>query len=99
LSQARPLRRKVPSRDSILAFFVIGALLLVIPLFLVLFVGEPCAGLLPGLSGIPICATLLYKQVVAALPYFMLVGGVIIGYNLKRVSDSLLPPVEEDDDL
>lgn len=68
------------------------------PLFLVLFVGDPCPVLPLGLNRVPTCATLLYKQVVAALPYFMLVGGVIIGYNLKRVSDSLLPPVEEDDD-
>lgn len=97
MSGARPLSRvsKAPSRDSIIAFFVIGALLLFVPLSFAFYFGsQPCDIPLPYGASCP--PPLLYKEIAPALPFVMIIGGVLIGYNLKRISDSLLPSDEEE---
>ncbi|MGI0078786.1 MAG: hypothetical protein ACRECH_04110 [Nitrososphaerales archaeon] len=97
MSAKSPLRRerRAPSKDSIVAFFIMGTLLLLVPLFLALsFVAQPCA--IPRTIGSSCTIPPLFKEVLSALPFVMIIGGVMIGYNLKRISDSLLPREEDE---
>jgi hypothetical protein len=60
--------------------------MLVLPLALVVSSSPSCG---PG----TICSrSNLYRFGFTLFPYIMLGGGVIIGYNMKRLSDSLKPP-------
>ncbi len=34
---------------------------------------------------------LIFSQTISFLPFVMIIGGVLVGYNLKRISDSLEP--------
>ncbi len=79
----------MPPRNSLVALFVMGAILLLIPLIFILLVGgHACnVGVLVNSCTLPSN----YRIMVPALPYLMVVGGVLIGYNMKRISDSLLP--------
>lgn len=100
MSSARRLGKvkRAPSRDSIVALFVAGALLLVVPLFFVLSFGaQPCGQ--PRPLGASCSLPALYKGVVSILPYVMIIGGVLIAYNFKRISDSLLPRDEDESEL
>jgi hypothetical protein len=74
--------------------FVLGAVLLFVPLILV--VGFSSIACNVGTSS---CIPFLYKMLFPALPYVMIVGGVLIGYNMKRISDSLLPEDEDEGEL
>ncbi len=80
----------MPTRDSLIAFFLVGAVLLLAPLILVLVLGAHTCSVVA--VGDACTLTSIYKVIFPSLPYIMLVGGVLIGYNLKRISDSLLPP-------
>jgi hypothetical protein len=85
-------------KNSIIRFFVVGFALMIIPVVLILFwnhlgcfsqslehsvVSNYC---LPGN---------LDKNMEALLPFIMVVGGVLVGYNIKRISDSNVPPPED----
>lgn len=61
--------------------------MLVLPLALVVATTPACT----SESG-SLCSTSSYKFGLSFFPYVMLAGGLIIGYNMKRVSDSLRPP-------
>ena len=78
--------RSPPSRRSIITFFAVGGILLVFPLALVVTTNPVC-----GIDSSAICSTPAYKFGLSFFPYLMLAGGLIIGYNMKRVSDSLKP--------
>jgi hypothetical protein len=39
-----------------------------------------------------------YRYLVSAFPYVMLGGGVVIAYNMKRISDHAAHIAEEDED-
>ncbi|MDG6995235.1 MAG: hypothetical protein JRN52_04855 [Nitrososphaerota archaeon] len=85
-SSRRRTSRKPPSRRSIITFFVVGGILLVFPLALVVTTNPMC-----GADSSTLCSTPAYKFGLSFFPYLMLAGGLIIGYNMKRVSDSLKP--------
>jgi len=79
-------RRKEIPRASVIKFFVVGGLLLVTPLVAVM--NWPTRGC--EFSTENVCfGSEAYKVSVTLLPYVMLIGGVIIGYNMKRISDSM----------
>lgn len=81
-----------------ISFFVIGGILLVLPLALILFwnssgcyaIGSRVEGYCPS--------SYEFRILLSFLPFLMLVGGVLIGYNLKKVSDRFSPPEEEEEE-
>jgi hypothetical protein len=88
----------MPKRNSLLIFFVAGAILLVIPLILVLFWNGAACGFgdrLSVLSNNYCLSPRLLKSFTSLFPFLMVIGAVLIGFNLKRISDSYLPPDEE----
>lgn len=83
---------------SVIIFFVSGLVLLLVPLTLILVWSGPACGLAEGQKSGEFCPThQLFDTFVSLFPFLMVIGGVLIGYNLKRISDSLLPPKEADD--
>ncbi|MDH2900950.1 MAG: hypothetical protein PXY39_08245 [archaeon] len=91
----------MPARNSTFLFFFLGAILLVVPLIFVIVWDSPICSLSQtastGASGY--CpSTHLFKSLISFFPFLMVIGTVLIGYNLKRISDSLLPPKEETDE-
>ena len=85
-------RRPEPSRRSIFILFAVGSCLLVIPLAVVLSANYFCR-----IEGV--ChPTEDYRIEVSAFPYVMIGGGIIIGYNMKRISDAARYDEERDGD-
>jgi hypothetical protein len=85
--------RKTPSSRSLKIAFSVGAIMLVLPLALVVSSSPSCT---PG----SVCSkSNVYRFGYTLFPYIMIAGGVIIGYNMKRLSDSLRPsePTENED--
>jgi len=83
------------TRRSILLFFLIGGVLLVVPLVIV-FSWDPrtCTSTPVGLS----CKVpSVYAATVRFLPFVMILGGVIVAFNLKRISDSMRLHEEEEE--
>ena len=72
------------SRRSIVIFFSVGALMLVIPVGVVLSENSACKA-----SPADCNRTDAYRYLVSAFPYIMIAGGLLIGYNMKRISDSM----------
>ncbi len=82
-------------RASTVAYFAVGGLLLVLPLLLILTWGS--SSCTQGFN-VPIyCVSRSeFKFSASFLPFVMLMGGVMIAYKMKSISDSLKPPDEED---
>ncbi len=88
-------RGKQPTKKSFALVFAMGAMMLVLPLAFVLSSSPQCA----PISG-PMCSeTSAYKFGISLFPYVMLAGGLIIGYNMKRIADSLKPPARPEEDF
>ena len=88
-------------RKSSVLLFVAGAILLVVPLILVVIWDGPACSLAQTITvgNAGYCPSLrLFKGLTSLFPFLMVIGTVLIGYNLKRISDSLLPPKEESDE-
>jgi len=69
---------------SVIILFAVGAIMLVAPLGTVLSENSICR------SNASSCDhSDVYRYLVSSFPYVMLGGGVLIGYNMKRVSDSI----------
>lgn len=91
-----------PNKNSVLIFFMTGFLLLIIPLVLMLFWNEiGCATEVLGHSTLSsYCPSIgIFKSADSFFPFLMVIGGVLVGYNLKRISDSFLPPPEDDEEI
>ncbi len=85
-------------RRSILRFFVIGFCLMLIPLAMILFWNQMgCYAQILGHAAVShYCLPgNLDKSMELFLPFIMIVGGAMVGYNLKRISDSNLPPPDD----
>jgi len=78
------------TQTSIIFYFLIGGALLVSPLVVVSnWNPQVCSS---NSLGQQKCSTpIVYSQTVSFLPFMMVVGGLLIGYNMKRISDSLRP--------
>jgi len=101
MSTYRPNSHPTPveiSRKSVIILFTVGAILLVVPVGTVLSENSICRA--DAASCIHSDA---YRYLVSAFPYVMLGGGILIGYNMKRISDAArIPELDEeseDDDM
>jgi len=85
--QSNDQSHKALGKRSVLAVFLIGGLMVVVPFLLVLnWSSNTCsADLLNFCRG-----SQFYKTARTIFPYLMLAGGAIVGYNMKRVYDSLV---------
>jgi hypothetical protein len=88
-----------PSRRSLTIFFVVGAVLLVSPLLTVmLWNPDPACQASPARGNFCTASNELYNRTISFLPFVMLIGGVIIAFNMKRIADSSRPATEESSD-
>ena len=72
------------TRRSIVLLFSVGALMLVIPVVVVLSEYSDCR------ANVSACIhSDAYRYLVSAFPYIMIGGGLLIGYNMKRISDAI----------
>lgn len=83
------------SKSSIIKFFVVGSILLVSPIVLAAFwQTTSCNHEFEDLC----LGSQFYKSSISFLPYVMIIGGLIIGFNMKRISDSIIANEKEDSD-
>jgi hypothetical protein len=86
------------SRKSVIILFTVGAILLVAPVGTVLSENSICRA-----DAASCIHSEAYGYLVSAFPYVMLGGGILIGYNMKRISDAAnIPQIDEeseDDDV
>jgi hypothetical protein len=78
------------NKKSVVVLFTVGAIMLVAPLSTVLFENSNCKA-----DSYSCVHSEDYRYLVSAFPYVMLGGGVLIAFNMKRVSDYLNPPEDE----
>ncbi len=101
MSQEQNLSRLSFMRNSVIIFFAVGFLLLLVPLALVVVWNQfGCTtGSLSHSVMTTYCPSVgVFKSAYSLFPFLMLIGGVLVGYNLKRISDSLLPPRDDDEE-
>ncbi|MFI5421882.1 MAG: hypothetical protein ACHQ1H_13015 [Nitrososphaerales archaeon] len=84
-------KRPEITRRGVILLFVIGSLMLVIPLGTVLAENSACRG-----NSAECIHSEAYRYLVSSFPYVMIGGGLLIGYNMKRISDSI--NAEEEDE-
>jgi hypothetical protein len=77
-------KRPEMTRKSIFVLFAIGSLMLVIPLGTVLTENSICRS-----SASACIHSDGYRYLISSFPYVMIGGGLLIGYNMKRISDSI----------
>ena len=100
-----PNRRNEPrhsprqfSKGRITVFFVVGGILLIVPLALIFaWTGPSCV------SGTEFyCpSSMAYKEALSFFPFAMIAGGAMIAFTMKRAADIYLPisTDEEQEDL
>jgi len=87
--------KKVRSRKSVIVFFAVGILMVCIPLVIVFgWSAETCRGTVQDFC----LGSKLYRTSTTILPYVMLIGGAVIAFNMKRVSDMIYSSDEDDSD-
>jgi len=92
-SSESPSGRTELTRKSVVIFFAVGAILLAAPLGTVLSENAVCR------SNASTCIhSEDYRYLVSAFPYIMLAGGILIAYNMKRISDSINRPIDNEDE-
>jgi hypothetical protein len=86
---------KQKSGASTLSYLATGAVLLIVPVALISVWGSQNCTTSPAASYcIP---SKDFKVAIDFLPFLMLIGGILIGYKMKKISDSLLPPPDEEE--
>jgi hypothetical protein len=88
LPKARELTRK-----SVIIFFAIGAVLLAVPVGAVLTENALCR-----VDTVSCIHTGDYRFLISTFPYVMLGGGVLIAFNMKRISDSINAPDNDENE-
>ena len=84
---------KLP-RKFFVRLFVIGGILLVVPLILIISADSVCTG---GATGCLSSSTI--RIIDTIFPYPMLAGGLLIGYGMKKVADSKQEESEDEEDV
>ncbi|MFI5420420.1 MAG: hypothetical protein ACHQ1H_05590 [Nitrososphaerales archaeon] len=84
-------KRPENTRRGVILLFAIGSLMLVIPLGTVLAENSVCRA-----NSLECIHSEAYRYLVSSFPYLMIGGGLLIGYNMKRISDSI--NAEEEDE-
>jgi hypothetical protein len=71
-----------------------------IPLVLVLLFGNTgCTSSSLALNPLSIChSSKASGRIIEFLPFLMIIGGVLIAYNMKKISDSFLPEKDLSDE-
>ncbi len=95
----RPERKELNPNTSI-AYFSLGTFLLVVPLLLILLWGSSScvAGSSTTFYRPFYCASnQLFHISTEFFPFVMIVGGVLVGYRMKMISESLAPPKDEEE--
>jgi hypothetical protein len=90
LSDKETKRTESP-RKSLVQLFVIGSLLLIVPLILIVFLGFACGDDTSACFG-----SSTARVIYTISPYPMLGGGLLIGYGMKRLADSRAEESEDD---
>lgn len=78
-------------------YFTVGAALLVVPLIVIITLGSPACTQGPSVPSYCVSSS-TFKFLSSFLPFVMVVGGVLIGYRMKKISDSLKPEDDEDEE-
>ena len=84
-----------PKRRYVVVLFVFGFLLMGLPVIFVMYwpSGSECVS---GLSRAICAGTEFYRASVGFLPYVMVIGGILVGYVMKRIADwNTLEPIED----
>jgi hypothetical protein len=84
-------KRPEITRRGVILLFVIGSLMLAIPLGTVLAENSACRA-----NSAECIHSDAYRYLVSSFPYVMIGGGLLVGYNMKRISDSI--NAEEEDE-
>jgi len=77
-------KRPEITRRGVVLLFAIGSLMLVVPLGTILTENSMCKA-----NPTSCINTQSYRYLVSAFPYIMIAGGLMIAYNMKRISDSI----------
>jgi hypothetical protein len=77
-------KRPEITRRGVILLFAIGSLMLVVPLGTILTENSMCKS-----SPAACIDSQSYRYLVSAFPYIMIAGGLLIAYNMKRISDSI----------
>jgi hypothetical protein len=77
-------KRPEITRRGVILLFAIGSLMLVIPLGIVLAENSTC-----GANPTECIHSEAYRYLVSSFPYIMIGGGLLIAYNMKKISDSI----------
>jgi len=93
LSEKDTPKDKLP-RKFFVRLFAIGGILLVVPLILIISADTVCTG---GAVGCPNSSTI--RIIDTIFPYPMLLGGLLIGYGMKKVTDSKQEESEDEEDV
>jgi hypothetical protein len=80
------------TRKSVVILFTLGAIMLVVPVGTVLSESSLCRA-----NSSSCIHSEDYGDLVSFFPYVMLGGGMLIGFNMKRVSDSINSHQSRDD--
>lgn len=86
-------RRAELTRKSVALLFAVGAIMLVAPVGTVLSESSICRA-----DALSCNHTEAYRYLVSAFPYIMLAGGIVIAYNMKRISDHINSSSRDDDE-
>lgn len=80
------------SRKSMVILFTVGAIMLVAPVGTVLSENSACR-----VDSSSCIHSESYGYLVSSFPYVMVGGGLLIGYNMKRISDAMNAPLPDDE--
>lgn len=86
-------RRAELTSKYVVLLFTVGVIMLVAPVGTVLSENSMCKANLPSCNH-----TDAYRYLVSAFPYIMLGGGVLIAYNMKRISDQINSQSQDESD-
>ncbi|MGA2874967.1 MAG: hypothetical protein ABSE82_05420 [Nitrososphaerales archaeon] len=93
MSEKDTPKDKLPKKFFV-RLFVIGGILLVVPLILIISADTVCTG------GATFCLSSSTIRIIDAIfPYPMLAGGLLIGYGMKKIADSKQEESEDEEDV
>ena len=87
--------KQTTGKRSVFLLFILGGLMVTLPLILMLnWSSSTCSVTVHNFCR----GSQLYRTSASVLPYVMLAGGAVVGYNMKRVYDLANPRGEGDGD-
>ena len=77
-------KRPEVTRRGVIVLFALGSLMLVIPFGTIVTENSMCRA-----NAASCIHSDSYRYLVSSFPYVMIAGGLLIGYNMKRISDTI----------